>query len=200
MREKIGILGGTFNPIHNGHLLIAELVREQYSLDKILFIPTFIPPHKNYKPQISTDKRITLIQLAIQNNPFFECFDYEIKKGGISYTIDTIKYIYQTRDIIDKVHLIIGADLLKDFHTWKDFGRLIELVQIVALNRDNVNAIEYFSQFQFIKFADSIEFNITSTLIRDRIEKGKSIKYLVPEEVEKFILSKNLYKSFKEYV
>jgi nicotinate-nucleotide adenylyltransferase len=120
-REKmrIGILGGTFNPPHLGHLILAEEVREKLNLDKIFFIPTNIPPHKSTE-SVSSWHRFNMVKLAIKSNPYFEVLDLEIKRGGVSFTIDTIKEL-KSKFPRDEFYLIVGSDLASTFSTWKDF-------------------------------------------------------------------------------
>jgi len=191
---KIAILGGTFNPIHNGHLLIAELVKDEYNLDVVYFIPANIPPHKDFKPIISDNHRIKLIELAIESNPHFKISDIEIKRGGISYTIDTINYFYSNFDIENRIFLIIGGDLIKDIYTWKEYDKLLSIVDIVVVNRGNNDVENNLKEFPFIKTISSIKFSVSSTLVRDRISKDLSIKYLVPDRVEEYIKTNKLYK------
>ena len=191
---KIGILGGTFNPIHNGHLLIAQEVCEEFNLDKIYFIPNKLPPHKIIKDTIADIHRINMIKLAISNNNNFHIDDREIKRGGISYTIDTIKEIIKEIDLIDKIHLIIGADLLPELHLWKDWEELSQISQFVVLNRDQTNITEYKTKYPFIKtLNNTVQFDVSSSLIRDKIKNNKSVRYLVSEQVKDYIKKENLY-------
>ncbi len=191
---KIGILGGTFNPIHNGHLLMAEEVRLTFNLDRVYFIPVSIPPHKGYKPLISDSDRLRLIELAIEFNPYFYVSDIEIKRGGISYTIDTVKSFYSSLVIEDKIYLLIGADLIKDITTWMSYKELIEKVNLVVISRTSFKAESYKKDFSYIIPFNSTGFNVSSSLIRQRLLEGYSIKYLVPYKVEDYINSKGLYR------
>jgi len=191
---KIGILGGTFNPIHNGHLLIAEEVKDHYALDKIIFIPNKKPPHKEIADYIPDIHRINMIKLAINTNPDFIISTKEIDRGGVSYTIDTIYEIQSEIDIDDKIHFIIGADLISELSTWKEWDNLAKIVQFVVLNRGEEIAIEYLDKYPFIQtLQDTINFDVTSSLIRKKIKESKSIKYLVPDNVLEYIKKENLY-------
>ena len=128
--SRIGVLGGTFDPIHLGHLITAQAVREIRNLDKIIFIPAYISPHKLDAKAISSEHRLQMVKLAIQNIPYFECSNIELEKEGISYTIDTLKILKQQYSQID---LIIGYDNIINFSTWKNPDEIIELVNLVVL-------------------------------------------------------------------
>lgn len=190
----VGVLGGTFNPIHFGHLLIAEHVRDSFNLDRVYFIPTHLPPHKGFVPEVSDKQRLDMVELACEDNPHFFVSDMELKRGGISYTIDTIKEMYQTLDVKNRIYFIIGGDLVKDLPSWKNFNELKEKINIVAVDREDEHAEDYKEMFPFLDTVDSIPFFVTSTAIRHRIKNRKTIKYLVPKKVEHYILSQGLYK------
>ncbi len=192
---KLGVLGGTFNPVHTGHLLIAETVREYFFLDKLLFVPANVPPHKQFSPDITDAERLKLIETAIESNPFFQLSDIELQRGGVSFTIDTVNYLYQQYSIEEKIYFIIGADLLKDLKTWHKYDELIQLINLVVVNRDKNNAKEYMSVFPFINTLELPAFSVSSSLIRKKLKQGKSIKYLVPEKVDDYIKAKKLYQS-----
>jgi nicotinate-nucleotide adenylyltransferase len=131
---KIGILGGTFNPIHHGHLILSEYIRIEADLDKIIFIPTGIPPHKDEKNIIDGKTRLTMVKLAINDNPYFTSSDIEIKRANITYTIDTVielKKIYHNSELC----MIIGADTLLSLHTWKDYTKVLSLVNFIVADR-----------------------------------------------------------------
>lgn len=197
---KIGLMGGTFNPIHMGHLIISEFLRVTFPLDKVIFIPSGNPPHKN-NDIAESNHRMSMVNLATSQNPFFEVSSIELKRAGKSYTIDTIKEI---KDIYpnDELYFIIGSDSLLDLTSWKDFESLISKTNFLIYGRPEnteesiLNKIDeltkkYNSNIIYIK-GPLIE--ISSTSIRDMIKNEKSIKYLVTEEVEKYIYKNNLYK------
>jgi nicotinate-nucleotide adenylyltransferase len=195
--KRIGVLGGAFNPIHLAHLIIAEDVRQQMHLDKVLFIPYSKPPHKDHDELIEADERMNMIKLAIDDNQYFEASDIEIKRGkdSVTYTVDTLmelRKMHKTEQV--KFYLIIGIDNLAELHTWKDPGKLFLLSEVVVINRpgyliQNVKN-DYNRQVTFVP-APSID--ISSTDIRFKIKEKKSIKYLVPKEVEEYIIKNKLY-------
>lgn len=198
---KIGIMGGTFNPIHNGHLILSEYIREEANLDKIIFIPAGRPPHKKNPEVLNSNTRKEMLDLAIESNSYFEVSTLEIDKDDISYTIDTVnelKKIYPK----DEIYLIIGGDSLLELEKWKDFKRLISITNFIVVDRHGSSSEEVIKKIKELnrtyngnitRFHSPI-IEISSTDIRKRIKKGLSIKYLVPEGVEEHIISKELYK------
>jgi nicotinate-nucleotide adenylyltransferase len=196
--KRYGVFGGAFNPVHLAHLIIAEDVRQQMHLDKVLFIPYANPPHKEARGLADAEHRINMIKLAIADNPYFEYCDIEIEKGTSekSYTVDTLMELRQ-KYINDNValYLIIGMDNLVELHTWKDPGKLFFLSQVLVLNRPGylIHDVkhEYDRKSTLIPAPD---IGISSTDIRHKINENKSIKYLVPEAVEKYIIGNKLYK------
>lgn len=196
----IALFGGTFNPIHYGHLLICEGIREEYNLEKVVFIPARIPPHKDKNEIIQASHRLEMAKLAIKDNPFFEVSDMELKREGSSYTIDTVR-IYKNLYNIDRMGLILGADSLINFETWRNFTDIFPLVDIYVASRPDSDAQILEKTIQ--RFENEFEAKInkyslrtmdySSTEIRDRISKGLSIKYLVPPAVEEYIYKAELY-------
>ena len=189
MREKVGILGGTFNPPHLGHLIIAEQVRDQLDLDKIVFLPTAEPPHSSInKKTISSDIRVELLDLAIHTNPNFEMELYEVEKGGKNYTYNTMKALVDLYPAVD-FYFIIGADMIEDLPTWHEIDKLVELVQFVGVNRPGY-AVE--TDYPLI-MVDVPLVDISSSAIRKKVAQGCSIQYLVPENVRNYIEREGLY-------
>ena len=186
---KIGILGGTFNPIHIGHLILAEEAREKLSLDKLIFVPTYLPPHKDNSDIAPAKARFEMLKLATRGNKYFCVSDVEIKRDGRSYTINTInefKKIYPNDDL----YFIIGSDLLKYLDEWKDLGEIIKMVKFIAATRPGypLEKIPSYIQTMPIRAVDVSAFEI-----RNCIKEKKSFRYLVPESVCKFITKKGLY-------
>lgn len=190
---KLAILGGTFNPVHIGHLMLAEDVRKEFGYDKILFIPACVPPHKAYKACVADSDRLEMLRLATKDNPYFEVDDCELKRKGVSYTIDTIYDLesrYQEK-IEGKIGLIIGDDLLSGFESWHLAETLALRVRLIV-GRRNSSVLPLESKFPFSPLSNSI-LPISSSDIRNRIINKKSWRYLVPESVFQYINERNLY-------
>ena len=184
---KIGILGGTYNPPHLGHLVLGEEVRQACGLDKVLFIPTNMPPHKEFG-LIEPLHRFNMVNLAIKKNAFFQSSDLEIKRGGVSYTIDTVKELKQEFSR-DDLYLIAGSDLANYFSTWKDFGSLKKIAKIIVAVRKEYPLRES-DGFITVQITN---FGISSSRIRDMIKAGKSIRYFVVDSVAGYIEKNKLY-------
>ncbi len=196
--KRIGVFGGAFNPLHIGHLINAEFVGNEFNLDKILFIPTKIPPHKKLSGPISDKIRIKMIKKAIKEYPYFEFSDIEIKREKVSYTIDTL--IELSKKYPDsKLYLIIGNEWLDRFNTWYRYEDIFKYVKLIILRRvknkySKTNLPDFLKKFHSkIIFASNPVINISSTYIRKLIRKGFNIKYMVPEVVRKYIKKYNLY-------
>ncbi len=190
---KLAILGGTFNPVHIGHLMLAEDVRKEFGYDKILFIPACVPPHKAYNACVSDADRLEMLRLTTKDNPYFEVDDCELKRKGISYTIDTIYDLesrYQEK-IEGKIGLIIGDDLLAGFDSWHLAETLALRVRLIV-GRRNSSVLPLESPFPYSPLSNSI-LPISSSDIRNRIKNNKSWRYLVPDSVFQYINDRNLY-------
>jgi nicotinate-nucleotide adenylyltransferase len=187
---KIGILGGTFNPIHIGHLILAEEVREKLFLDKIIFMPAYLPPHKNNSHIIEAGHRYAMIQAAIKENPFFSVSDIEIKRQGRSYTIDTLRQLKKLYPE-DELYFITGSDLLKYLDDWKDLSEIISMVKFVVATRPGY-ALEKIPSYIATVAIRAVD--ISAFEIRDAIKDNKSFRYLVPESVFTYITKNNLYR------
>lgn len=189
--EKVGILGGTFNPPHLGHLIMAEQVKDQLGLDRILFMPTADPPHSSAnKKTISSDLRVEMLELALMGNADFELELYEVEQGGKNYSYDTMKALTELYPGVE-FYFIIGGDMIADLPTWYRIEELVELVQFVGIKRPG-----YVSETNFpIIMVDTTETDISSSAIRDKVSRNCSIKYLVPEAVQEYIELERLYKN-----
>lgn len=190
--SKIGIFGGTFDPIHIGHLITAQSVREIRELDKIIFIPAFISPHKTSADASSTKHRANMIKIAIEDVPFFEYSDIEIKKGGISYTVDTLR---ELKKVYDEIEFIVGYDNIFSFHKWKDPDEILKLAKIIVLKRKSSLPPpfedKYYHQAIFVQ-TRGIE--ISATDIRERVRNNQPIHFLVPQKVKEYIYEQKLYR------
>ena len=191
---KIAILGGTFDPPHLGHLILADTVIRELNYDKVLFIPSKIPPHKNISGEVSNEDRLNMLKLSIEDDKRFSFDDYELKSEGISYTIKTLNYLYENYDIDGKIALVIGADLIKDFHKWKEPEKISELANIVAVNREESDNLDKENIEKYnIKIIIAPRIDISSTLIRERIKKNKAFRYFLNDKVYNYIISNKLY-------
>ena len=190
---KICLFGGTFDPPHIGHLLIAQTICEAESFDKILFIPVNIPPHKTVNTPL--EDRLNMLDIAIDDNPNFEISDIEIKRGGVSYTIDTIKTIKNKYNISsNKISYLIGSDSLLNFHNWKDPEKILEECQIIVAIRPGFRPSDIPAWILHkIQFANIPRFEISSTNIRSRWVEGKTIRYLVTLPVWDYINKNKIY-------
>lgn len=197
---NIGIMGGTFNPIHLGHLVLSEYIREGLGLDKIIFIPTGNPPHKDKDEVIRSFDRKNMVELSIRDNPYFSISTIELDRKDKSYTIDTITGLKENyRD--DNLIMIIGSDSLFSIETWKSCPNLLKEISFVVADRvlrENKSLIQEIKRLNKkyksdIKYFDTPLIEISSTEIRDRLKRGESIKYLVKEDVNKYIYENNLY-------
>jgi len=217
--EKIGLFGGTFNPIHNGHLIISEQIRTLLNIDIIYFIPSYIPPHK-LTMSYTHIHRMNMVKLALEYSSSFYSSPIEIKRGSISYTVDTIR---EFKNMLGDVELffIIGSDAFLEIHTWKKSKDILNLCKFIVVNRgsgdyfkmiNNSNKL-FVDSYSHLKLQtvdahnfDNIKINgdviyinsepigISSTKIRRLIKTGKSIRYMVPDVVLEYINRNNLYK------
>lgn len=188
-------MGGAFNPIHHGHLVAAEEVREEFGLKEVIFVPTGIPPHKDDGDIARAEYRYMMVNLATATNPNFSISDIEIKRPGKSYTLDTVKEFKEMYKGAT-IYFITGADAVAEISTWKNVEELPRLCEFIAVSRpgyplhiDEENFIQHTHLFEVPALA------ISSTDIRRRIREGKSIKYLVPQVVEEYIYKHGLYKT-----
>ena len=196
--KKIGIIGGTFNPIHLGHLIIAEKCLEALNLDKILFMPSGNPPHK--KNVLNGEIRGDMIKLAINGNQNFEYSDFELKRTGIIYTADTLSLMKQQNKDYE-LYFILGADSLLQMESWHEPSEIFKLCTVVVTDRDfnretvrdKIKSFENKYDANII-YVVTPYIDISSSEIRELVNSGKSIKYLVPVDVENYINKNNLYK------
>ncbi|MGN0481989.1 MAG: nicotinate-nucleotide adenylyltransferase [Lachnospiraceae bacterium] len=200
MPTKVGIMGGTFDPVHYGHLLIAENARIQFGLEKVLFIPTGQSPHKDDARITDSKKRCEMLKLALEDNPFFQLSTVELERNETNYTYRTVQYFRQTY-VNTKWYFIMGADSLFQFHTWKHPEQILQNATILAAVRDEKNLPELEERMAYLTDAYGGEiyplqtpnFSISSHEIRKRIEEGASIRYQLPDSVRNYIEKNHLY-------
>lgn len=208
--EKIGIFGGTFNPVHTGHLMIAENAFHEYGLDKIFFIPAHIPPHKRTEEDqaqiLADDIRMAMVEEAVKDVPYFIPCDYEIKKQGISYTSDTLANFAELFPDAE-LFLIMGGDSLMAIETWHCPEKILHDARIIVAARDEDDLQKLCGQAEYLenKYSETRIFmlhvpkmEISSTMIRERVTKGETIRYFVPENVRDYIKTNKLYLSSEE--
>lgn len=187
-KKRIGILGGTFNPPHIGHLIMAEQVGRQLGLSKVLFMPTNVPPHKEAETLASGQERKAMIERAIIGNDLFEYEGIELEREGKSYTYDTVMLLKERYPEYE-IYFIIGGDMVKDLPEWHKIDQLTKLVQFVGVKRPNYSTMST----QPVIWVDSPEVSVSSTELRKKIKTGCTVRYLIPNEVLGYIEQKGLY-------
>lgn len=224
---RLGVMGGTFNPVHFGHLRAAEEMREDMRLDRIMFIPSAVPPHKALDSSPTSLDRFEMLCLATSGNPYVDVSDVELKRGGCSYTIDTLRQLINSAKD-SEIYFIIGLDAFLEIDKWKSFKKVFQLSSFIVLTRpcasfclqgtgapaqqtnelamflanrispdykyDNSRGCYLHPELNRIFFRNVTALDISSSVIRSLVRQGKSIRYLVPEPVESYIMSKGLYK------
>jgi nicotinate-nucleotide adenylyltransferase len=199
---RIGIFGGSFDPVHYGHLILAETCREACRLDKLVFMPAALSPHKLGSQPAPPDARVEMLQLAIGGHESFEISRSEIDRGGVSYTVDTLAE-FQTAHEGDELFFLMGGDSLDDFPNWREPARIGQIATLVVVSRPphvtpNFEALRKVLQEEQVAAAlahhvQMPQVDISSSEIRDRIRDGRSIRYQTPRAVEKYIQTQKLY-------
>jgi nicotinate-nucleotide adenylyltransferase len=210
---RVGLFGGTFDPVHNGHLRVAEEVREHFGLEKVYFIPAFIQPLKRRIKVTAAADRLKMVEMATRSNTSFHASQIEMRRGGVSYSIDTIR-AFAAR--YGEVHFLVGLDAFSEIHLWKDYREIFEQADLIILVRPThkkVNPGDVFpatlrphvkavdentyehSSGKRIYFLRVTQLDISSTMIRELARNGSSIKYLVSYGVERFIKKRGLYRT-----
>lgn len=196
---RLGVMGGTFDPIHSGHLILAEQARERFDLEKVLFVTAAQPPHKLGEPMSSAADRLEMTRLAVADNPLFQCSTIEMDRPGPSYTVDTIRHLLGIYADGTVFYLLLGADEGRDLMTWREPYEIQKLAKIVVANRPGQSVAEALDSLpkDFARAIVPLEMpgvDISSTDLRDRVRSGRSIRYLVPRPVEDYIQQHRLYK------
>jgi nicotinate-nucleotide adenylyltransferase len=199
---RIGIFGGSFDPIHHGHLILAENCREQAKLDQVWFMPCAMSPHKTDGANSTARQRIEMIELALSGHEAFVLSKLEIERGDVSFTVDTLAEIH-TSNPDEELFLLMGDDSLESFSRWKEPGRICELATPVVVNRPGSGKVdlsvlkEYVDAERFKLFEqmaiESPQIEISSSQIREKVGQGKSIRFLTPRSVEKYIETQKLF-------
>ena len=192
-------MGGTFDPIHYGHLLMAEEARTAFALDQVVFVPNGRPAHKKAYLVSSPEERYAMTLLATGSNPAFSCSRLEIERPGISYTIDTLRAFRGLYPELEALYFITGADAVLEILTWHEYAQLVHECQFIAVTRPGF-VLERLSEIADSEFLHRVFFlpipglEISSTDLRRRVREGRSIKYLTPEPVEAYIRQQGLYR------
>ncbi|WP_282941413.1 nicotinate-nucleotide adenylyltransferase [Paenibacillus sp. RC67] len=194
---KVGIMGGTFDPIHIGHLIAAQCAFEQSALDEVWFMPTNVPPHKQQAPGATPKQRWEMVCKAVEGHPYFRPIDIELQKGGVSYSIDTVKLLKQQHPGIHFSY-IIGADMVQYLPKWYKFDELVQLISFIGLQRPGyeLDVKQLSDQVrQAVSIVSMPLMELSSTSIRERVAEGKSIRYMVPDGVYDYIEVNGIYGS-----
>jgi nicotinate-nucleotide adenylyltransferase len=198
---NIGLMGGTFDPIHMGHLVTAEEARQQFDLDYVVFVPAGLPPHKAKEAVSLPEHRYLMTSLAVMSNPSFFVTRIEIDQEAPSYTIDTVRHFAGDKEPRPEVFFITGADAILEIFTWKDYEELLRICTFIAVSRPGYS-LDRFHEILSRSCPDMMHkvhlleipaLAVSSTFIRERVALGKTIKYLTPEPVEQYIKKHGLY-------
>jgi len=199
--SRIGILGGTFNPIHNGHIQMAKYSHDAAKLDKVILMPTFVPPHKESTNLVSCEHRLNMCRLACLNLPYAEVSDFEIKLEGKSYTYRTLELL-KSHNKNDEFFFIVGADMFLSMQNWKNPEIIFELATVIAIPRDEDSVSQLLNHYEnvlkkmgakAIVLKDSV-LTVSSTYIRDNIDNQSALQSLIDSRVYNYIKENNLYR------
>ncbi|MBT2288764.1 nicotinate-nucleotide adenylyltransferase [Paenibacillus albidus] len=191
---KVGIMGGTFDPLHIGHMMAAEAARDAYGLAEVWFMPSHIPPHK-HEAGVSGAQRLAMVEEAVRTHEAFRTLDWEVNRGGVSYTIDTVRELKEKYPQID-FYFIIGADMVEYLPKWEGIEELVEILTFIGVGRPgtplDLGALPA-AIAQGVRLADMPQVDISSTMLRERAAEGKSIRYMVPDAVFDYVQRGGLY-------
>ncbi|HRZ86650.1 MAG TPA: nicotinate-nucleotide adenylyltransferase [bacterium] len=194
---KVCIFGGTFNPIHTGHLIMAQAALDAYGLDKVVFVPCYLPPHKGAGGVTPAADRLAMVKAAVAGNKRFGISDIEIARGGRSYSIDTVRAFRTRMAPADKLFFLIGSDSMRDFHTWVAADELLKLCAFIVYERPGApvrTSRRAGAAQRAMHLICEVPIGISSTEIREKVRRGESVRHLVPPAVERYIAKKSLYR------
>lgn len=200
--NRLGIMGGTFDPIHYGHLVAAEMARSKFNLSKVLFIPSGTPPHKDRNDISDAGLRFEMIERAIQDNSAFDISALELERKGPSYTVDTLRVLRRTWPD-HELYFITGSDVLREIFSWREVEEILKMTEFIGAARPGFDASDFLLKVQEehpetqgrIHYLEVPALAISSTEIRARVKRGQPIRYLLPEPVRLFIQQYGLYTS-----
>jgi len=213
---RVGLFGGTFNPVHWGHMRAAEEIREEFDLSQVIFIPTNIPPHKESEEIVPADHRLKMLDLAVEDNPYFFISDVEMKRSGKSYSVETVSHFKHTFGEKLDLFFILGMDAFLEITSWKSYQEILSLCNFIVMSRppyeikelQKIIPSQVKKEYRYqpdekrfihssnvsIYFRDITHIDISSNSIRTLIKDGSSIKYLLPERVENYVKEHKLYR------
>lgn len=194
---RLAILGGTFDPVHYGHLRLAEEAREAANLERVLFVPASVSPFRTTEPLSTAESRVQMVRLAVQHNPHFEVSEIEVRRGGVSYTIDTVRAIRQQHPEAE-LFLILGADALQGFMGWREPYSIAQECRLLVGVRPHYDLQNALAQLpepirQRVQLVSTTLMGISASDIRQRIRTGRTIRYLTPQDVIEYIQRYRLY-------
>ena len=199
--RRIGLLGGTFNPPHLGHLLLAQEAHDQLGLDRVVFVPVAVPPHKEADGDPGAAARVELCRRAVGGDDRFDVSTLEVERGGASYTVDTLREIHATSPG-DELSFIVGGDMASSLPTWREPADVLRLARLAVAERDGVRRADILDRLsslpgaaERVDFFDLPRVDVSSSLVRRRIAAGHPIRYLVPDSVAEYITANGLYRS-----
>lgn len=190
---KLGIFGGTFDPVHIGHLIVAQDAYEALGLDRVVFVPAAVPPHKRGRVTATPEQRLAMLRAATEGDPRVTTSDIELRRPGPSYTVDTLREFHE-RDPEGALYLLLGVDQFREFHTWHEPDEIARLARIVVLARGGADPQSMPRHYPH-EWIGVTRIDISATEIRRRIAAGASVRYLVPAAVEEIIRRERLYGS-----
>ncbi len=188
--DRLAVLGGAFDPPHIGHLLLAQWALEELGIDRVVFMPYFSSAYK--RPVASAEDRVEMVRLAIAGIEGFELDTREVERGGITYTIDTVEDLLKERPGLE-IYWLLGADALRGLPSWKDWEKLVKLVKFAVATRHSEGLADQLRDMVGVVYLSMPRIEISSSLIRERLRQGLSVRFLVPNEVEAYIKRHGLY-------
>jgi nicotinate-nucleotide adenylyltransferase len=192
-RDPICIFGGAFDPIHIGHLLIAEDVRVKKDMARVLFIPCSKPPTKE-ETEAGAQERLEMVRIAAEGNPFFEVSDIEVIRGGVSFTVDTLRSVRKEFGPERQIYLLMGMDQLNAIESWREPDEIVKMCTILALDRPGWKGRNVPADLaSSVEKVDALQIDISSSMVRERLRSGQSVRYMLTKGVLEYIFSKGLY-------
>lgn len=191
--KRLGLFGGSFDPVHYGHLILADRAAEELRLDRVLFVPASAPPHKLDRRRASGRDRLSMLRLALTGHPRFEASDLELRRGGISYTVETLRELRRRRPRV-RLFLLLGSDSLVLLPGWKDVAEITRRATFVVARRPDSEPSDLPIMNAVMRRIDAPLVGISSTQIRERVRRGRSIRYLTPPAVTAYIARRRLYR------